>query len=474
MANLDNIPAELQGLKQWVIYRNIKIPIDAKKPLSGGHASTTDPATWSSFEKAREAIENHNYRGPGFVFTENDPYCGIDLDDVIDDDGHIDPEAQAIIDKMDSYTEVSQSGHGIHIIVRAKKPGGRCRKDNVEVYEKGRYFALTGNLWQDRGVIEDRQAELDTLYEEVLGGQPDAEPVAVDDLVFDPDANPPPDKLAELIEDDEVRKVWEHKARLSSISDYDWHLALAAIEAGWENQEIADLIIAFRRQHGKADDLAKALRKDYIPRTIARAKQDTGGAGVLALLPFKVVKVLQYGEQDAEIWLVLDNGKEISMGTTDRYVSPRLAQARLVESQLGLPSKALKRWNEIVLALQPLMKIVETTSREDDAMAWLYDYVSSRVSIPRIERDGDIGEIFGEGRCSMALDKEGRLYLRLPDATKYAKFHTGMPNVNTRAIARDLVRLGFEKRKPRDKEGKQIRLWVSQAGFIDDNEGVDA
>jgi primase-polymerase (primpol)-like protein len=95
-------------------------------------------------------ITGKPFLGIGFVFTESDPYCGIDLDDVIDENGVIDPEAHAIIDKMDSYTEVSQSGRGIHIIVRGKKPNSQCRRGNVEIYDKGRYFALTGDLWPKR------------------------------------------------------------------------------------------------------------------------------------------------------------------------------------------------------------------------------------------------------------------------------------------------------------------------------------
>jgi hypothetical protein len=341
----------------------------------------------------------------------------------------------------------------------------------MEVYDSGRYFILTGDLWQDRGVIKDRQSELDSLYEETFGEQPDAEPVPVDELTLDSDAEPPEDKLAELLEDDDFKKVWEHRARLGSMSEYDWRLACAAVEANWENQEIANLLIKFRSEHGNAEDFKKALRKDYIPNTIAKARAEAKGVGVLALLPFKVVKVLQYGEEDSEIILVLDSGKQISMGTTDRYVSSRLAQARLIENQLGLPSKALKRWNEIILALQPLMEIIETTDRKADTRAWLNDYISSRITLPRIEEDTNIGKMFGSGLNSIAKDGEGRLYLRLSDITRYCRAHTGLPNINTKTVARDLVRLGFSKlsKVSVTEEGRrrQFNLWVSPSGFVE-------
>lgn len=466
--NLDNVPLELRHLAQFVIWKADKKP---RNPHNNQLADVSDPTTWGTFPEACKAKEDYRAKGVGFVFTEDDPYCGIDLDKVIDEDGVIDPEAQSIIDELDSYAEVSQSGLGIHIIVRAEKPSNRCRKDWVEIYETGRYFAITGNLWEGRATIEDRQEALDWLCQETFGDQADAEPVSIDELVLLPDAEPPEDKLAELLEDDGAKKLWEHGARLPSLSEYDWRLALAAIEAGWEDQEIADLIIAFRRQHGKADDLAKALRKGYVTSTIAKARAEMRGAGVLALLPFKVAKVLQYGEQDSEIFLVLDNGKEISMGTTDRYVSPRLAQARLIENQLGLPLKALKRWNDIILALQPLMEVVETTTREEDTKAWLGDYISSRIVLPRIESDSDIGEMFRSGLNSMADDKEGRLYLRLSDVTRYSAVHCGLRGVNTKSVSRDLRRVGFEPRKIRVKGGKQVRIWISPPGFVSADKG---
>lgn len=148
--NLSNIPAELSEWPHFVIYREgDKRPYN---PRNNQPASVKDPKTWDSFQNACQAMKDYRAKGVGFVFTENDPYCGIDLDDVIDENGVIDPEAQAIIDKMDSYTEVSQSGRGIHIIVRGKKPNSRCRRGNVEIYDKGRYFALTGDLWQKRSL----------------------------------------------------------------------------------------------------------------------------------------------------------------------------------------------------------------------------------------------------------------------------------------------------------------------------------
>lgn len=80
------------------------------------------------------------------------PYLGIDIDD-IDDDLHRFKQG----DKLDnivsefnrafkSYTEVSPSGNGLHIIVKGKIPGSRRRKGNIEMYDSGRFFTMTGKI----------------------------------------------------------------------------------------------------------------------------------------------------------------------------------------------------------------------------------------------------------------------------------------------------------------------------------------
>jgi len=269
--NLDNIPEELKKLDQWVIRKADKCPLNA---LTGKHAKTDDPSTWATFANAEKAIEQGLGIGVGFVFTDDDPYVAIDFDKVIID-GILRKDIQEIVEKMASYTEISQSDTGLHTLVKGKKPGTKCRKGSIEIYDRKRYFALTGNIYQGRDTIEERQEELDWLCSDVFGDDltPQVSTTAATDLVLDPAADPPQEKLDELLENDRFAEVWSHSAEgLFSLSDYDWRLVSFALNDGWTDQEIADLIIAFRRVHGSKDDLKKALRKDYIPRTIANVK----------------------------------------------------------------------------------------------------------------------------------------------------------------------------------------------------------
>ena len=64
--------------------------------------------------------------GVGFVFTADDPFVGIDLDDCIEN-GELHPDAVEIVRQLDSYTELSPSGSGIHVIIRAGLNGDRHR-----------------------------------------------------------------------------------------------------------------------------------------------------------------------------------------------------------------------------------------------------------------------------------------------------------------------------------------------------------
>lgn len=154
----ENIPDELKAIPQWICWEKIpnkekgrveKIP---KQVKSHKNASTTDPETWSKFSETYDFYMDDHYHGVGFVFSKEDPYCGIDLDDCRDPDtGQIQPWAIEILKTLGSYSEVSQSGKGIHIIIKAKLPGAGTKKllpgtnHEVEIYDWGRYFATTGN-----------------------------------------------------------------------------------------------------------------------------------------------------------------------------------------------------------------------------------------------------------------------------------------------------------------------------------------
>jgi putative DNA primase/helicase len=144
----ESIPEELRVRPQWVVWKAVgdkpgKVPYSAR---TGRRASSTDLLTWSTFEEALEAYENGDYAGLGFVFSSADPYTGIDVDNCVDvdGDGEIAGWALEIVRYFDSYTELSATGSGLHIIVRGNVPDRR--KGEVEVYSSKRFFTVTGHV----------------------------------------------------------------------------------------------------------------------------------------------------------------------------------------------------------------------------------------------------------------------------------------------------------------------------------------
>ena len=150
--NVEGLPRDLRPYAQWVCWdwrlRDgtwAKVPRD---PKAGRNAAADDPATWGTFAQAIARYRRDRLAGLGFVFTAADPFAGVDLDDCYDPAARaLAPEAARIVAELDSYTEVSPRGHGVKVIVRAAVPGGRGRRDakrGIEIYDRGRFFALTG------------------------------------------------------------------------------------------------------------------------------------------------------------------------------------------------------------------------------------------------------------------------------------------------------------------------------------------
>lgn len=184
-SNIDyrrNIPRELQELPNWGVFKLIwqedrqkytKHPYNA---LTGKLASSTDASTWCSFEDAVSVYESSNeYQGLAFFFQK--PFIGIDLDGIGDDlDRYLEGDVtdNIIYEFMSAcrtYAEISQSGKGVHLIGKIDDiPGARRRKGNVEMYNSGRFFAITGNRFgqfvDEVNWIEPQQME--HLYRKYL------------------------------------------------------------------------------------------------------------------------------------------------------------------------------------------------------------------------------------------------------------------------------------------------------------------
>ena len=186
----DNVPLALRELTQWILWRSetrgdkpTKIPYCT----DGKNAKSNDRTTWDSFENAREVA--WQYSGIGFVFSADDPFIGIDLDGCRDSHtGKIAEWAREVILKFNAYAEVSPSETGVKIFCRGKLPFANGRKVEVkqepicdktpavEMYDRGRYFAVTGWVLKGQLQVAECQAAIDWFKEKFFPNEP-AKPI---------------------------------------------------------------------------------------------------------------------------------------------------------------------------------------------------------------------------------------------------------------------------------------------------------
>lgn len=170
-----NIPEELRQVPQWVVwkYENAQAGKPTKVPYSPNNfqtrANVNDPNTFGTFEQAHAALEPGWFSGLGFVLTQDDPYTMVDLDDTEGDANLYNTQIE-IYRRLGSYTEVSPSGKGVHVIVKGSLPAGR-KRNRIELYSSGRFMTMTGNfLGGSNPDIVDRNDMVNELYS-LLGGK---------------------------------------------------------------------------------------------------------------------------------------------------------------------------------------------------------------------------------------------------------------------------------------------------------------
>lgn len=174
----ENIPGELKVLKQWCLWKADKIPVT----LEGAPLSSTNEGQWEEFDDCLTEYvcsTTNKVKGIGFVFKQGGGIVGIDLDHAIES-GVTKPWAKKVLSLFErSYTEISPSGTGLHILVCGRKPGPKCKKvvlnsggtriGEIEMYDHARYFTITGNLYSpDRKEMLGQQDGIDVIYKRVI------------------------------------------------------------------------------------------------------------------------------------------------------------------------------------------------------------------------------------------------------------------------------------------------------------------
>jgi hypothetical protein len=306
----------------------------------------------------------------------------------------------------------------------------------------------------------------DTLIELAREAAPAATAIreAISGLVGDfeikPDAEPPYTKMeAALANSPGFKKTWLHERRDSaasnwSLSEYDLSLASMAVNMGWSDQEVADLLIAHRKKYG---DLAKALRPDYLPATLAKARREQVTAmkskamdehldnleamatqqsvdpdavmaefnGVIGSDRIKVREIIQDGEDPklTRYRLIIEpGGREVPIGPAGVLFNPDSFREAfgVVTGHVVMPVKR-DRW---LSAVQALLNVRRVHVAPDDTPAgivteWLGRYLGERMLTDQTEA----------GRRREPFEKDNDVYVYASSFHQYV----------TRSLGRQLA-----------------------------------
>jgi hypothetical protein len=308
------------------------------------------------------------------------------------------------------------------------------------------------------------------------------EDAPVEALILDPKAEPPATKLLAHMENDRrFAKTWRHQRpdlADQSASSYDMALASYAVNAGWTDQDIANLLIAFRRTHKL--DLAKALRRDYLQRTIARAKATVSDSEscreareakakakqaerkaerehfeavdkileapepeldrISRMIGVPVARWIQHGIEESDYSLVLANGRDICIGPVDAVMNMVRFKARMYEATgIVVPRMKCEQWDTFCRLLAKCVEVV--ANDESGRVNRLKDWLTAYLTQTAIYRDDEWPSAL---KRFHPFIREGRLHVSIQDTLRFIRY-----SLDEKADKADLWRVlragGFEQ-----------------------------
>lgn len=269
------LPDKLKQYPHWVVWKleqkkddkPSKIPYNPHLPTT--KSSSTDHTTWGTFLEAEDVYNKGDFSGLGYVLSKDDPFLIIDFDHCFTG-GKLNKCALVNTKLFDSYTEVSQSGNGLHIIVEGYNPGSDDKghkNGDIEFYTQGRFFALTGNVWENYSQVKMApQSLLKPFFQKYF------KPVS-------PKKEAPPNVRKVELSDDQIIELASNAKNSSkfislwrgSTSGYnsasEADLALTSI-LGFYTQDPSQLA---RLLHKSGLSREKTNRPDYLSGTVNKA-----------------------------------------------------------------------------------------------------------------------------------------------------------------------------------------------------------
>jgi hypothetical protein len=248
-----NIPEELRALKQWCVGAPMGDPNGEKRPLVCGangfanasinnphHLKTFDEIAYDAYTLTQRVGAEHFI---GLVLNASDPYVVIDMDNKVHNPA-TDVELERygmIIDAFDSYTELSASGRGAHVVIKGPSGPG-LHRDKIEVYSQSRFMVMTGNVIRPK-VIANREELLERLLVDLRAATAKA-----DDTILQDDPMPDECEDAYLIErasndSDNGAKFLALCQATASQGEGDKKVAGSFTTLGYPSQSEADLAL---------------------------------------------------------------------------------------------------------------------------------------------------------------------------------------------------------------------------------------
>jgi hypothetical protein len=262
--------------------------------------------------------------------------------------------------------------------------------------------------------------------------------VKVDDLALTPGANPPVERWAQLLGHRVAKRTWEQDRddlKDSSPSGYSMALASLAVKAGWSDQEVTDLIIAWRRKHRHN---LKLDRLDWYERTIGNARKgsesDQGIAQLEAIevnggsqedvlksasktLGVQISGFIQMGRQEPEYFFKFPDGRLILIGGIEVLDDCR-AVYRLLYTQHHIGIK-VKRKSDWITLLNSLLRVVvvedgDIDSPRENLQYWVEKYtLGGHGAVLADDRKHDTEDLKDAIARSQPFVREGQIHIHL-------------------------------------------------------------
>lgn len=275
-----NIPAELRERRQWAVCGpeyGSTAPKRPYNPLLKRPASPTDPSTWVSFDEATAS----GATAIGFMLTEDDPFFVADFDTY---KSAAPQNHELLLGEVETYAERSLSGEGAHVIGMGIVGNGRnSRVHAIEIYDRARFIIMTGNRINDLGIVADQP------FADVVMAL--LEPIVAAEVRHYPASQPSDER-----DDDLIARITraENGSKFSALfagnirleNGKDAHLSALPDALTYDSQSEADLALIEMLCFFSSDDeqvqriflasalgqRAKAHRRDYVPRSIGKAR----------------------------------------------------------------------------------------------------------------------------------------------------------------------------------------------------------